>query len=227
MGPGVNGRRRPLVVEVVGPAGVGKTTLTVDLEARGRAVRGTMWFLPKPLLAQNTLRQVPRALAWYRDTGALLWQEVKHLARLDALHAFLHQYHWNGTRLVILDEGPVYVLSWLQVQGHEYFRSRPDAWWRAALERWARSLDAVVVLDAPDSVLASRIRRREKPHLMKDRSAAEVSAFLEAYRVASEHVLRCLEAAGGPPVLRLGVADDPKRLGDRFLAALDQGVDAH
>jgi hypothetical protein len=219
---------RPAVIELVGPAGVGKTTLAEQLEASGQAMRGTMWSVPVGPLARNILRHVPAVLALSCATGAWLWEEVKHLARLDALHDSLHGSQWNGTRLVVLDEGPLYTLSFLQVMGRAYFRrSPPGRWWWRTLRRWARSLDAVVILDAPDAVLAARIRERAKPHLMKDRSPHEVSAFATAYREATERILVDLKAAGGPPILRLDVDSDLERLDERLLTALGHYVHAH
>ena len=221
-------RRRPAVIEIVGPAGVGKTRLAEQLEASGQALRSTMWAVPAGLLARSTVRHVPGALALFRDSGAWVWSEVKHLARLDALHAFLRTSRWNGTRLLVLDEGPVYALSWLQVIGHEHFRRRPPGWWWSrTLRRWAGSLDAVVILDAPDAILKARLRERAKPHLMKDRSLDEVSAFATAYRDAAEHVLVDLTAAGGPPVFRFESDDSPELLAERLLVALGSMSHAH
>ena len=215
------GRGRPAVVELVGPAGVGKTTLSLQLEASGQARRGTIWLVPKPVLVRGTIRQLPAALTLYRETRRFLWNEIKHLARLEALHTHLRTTHWNGTRLVALDEGPVYTLSWLQVIGHRRFCFGPPApFLQQTLRRWVPLLDAVVVLDAPDDVLTARIRARTKPHLMKQRSPLEISAFLEAYRRAFERVLADLRAAGGPPVLRLDCTDDTDRLDERVLEAL-------
>jgi len=185
--------------------------------------------VPPALLARSVLRQVPTAFALYRATGALLWDEVKHLARLDALHDALRITHWNGTPLVLLDEGPVYTLSWLQVIGHAWFRRTPPVTvWRRALERWARSLDAVVILDAPDPVLSDRIRSRAKPHLLKDGTEWELSAFATAYRLAFERVLVNLKAmGGGPRVLRLDCADGTDQLQDRLLTALRERGGVH
>ncbi|HLZ44692.1 MAG TPA: hypothetical protein VKQ05_03345 [Gemmatimonadales bacterium] len=212
---------RPAVIELVGPAGVGKTTLSQQLEATGQARRGTIWLVPKPVLAYGTIRQLPAALTLYRETGKFLWNEIKHLARLDALYTFLRTTHWNGTRLVALDEGPVYTLSSLQVVGHRRFCYGPSApFLQQTIQRWVPLLDAVVVLDAPDALLTSRIRSRTKPHLMKQRSALEISAFLEAYRRVTERVLAEFSAAGGPPVVRLDCSDGTERLDERVLEAL-------
>jgi len=211
---------RPAVIELVGPAGVGKTTLSLQLEANGQARRGTIWFVPTPALARGTLRQFPTALTLYRETRRFLWDEIKHLARLDALLTFLRTSPWNGARLVALDEGPVYTLSWLQVIGHRRFREGAQAaFLQRTLQQWAPHLDAVVVLDAPDDVIMARIRRRQKPHLVKDRSAPEVTAFIEEYRRAAERVIVDLQALGGPPVVRLDCTETDG-LADRVLNAL-------
>lgn len=203
--------------------------MCVELEARGQCARRTMWYVPPTYLLRSMLRQVPTALALYGATGSLLWDEVKHLARLDALHDSLRTTHWNGTRLVLLDEGPVYTLSWLQVIGHARFRASPPlAVWQRTLERWTQSLDAVVILDAPDSVLSDRVRTRAKPHLLKDGTAWELSAFATAYRLAFERVLVNLKArGGGPPVLRLNCADGTDQLRDRLLTVLRERGGVH
>jgi len=220
--------RPPTVIELVGPAGVGKTTLALQLEAQGKAVLGSMWEVPTVLLARSAIRQLSEALALYRETGVVAWDEVKHFARLDALHASLVRPGRNGHRLVVLDEGPVYTLSWLQVIGHQRLRNGgAKRWWWDTLRRWARTLDAVVLLDAPDPVLASRIRERDKPHLMKDRSLREIAGFSAAYRAATDRVLAGLTACGGPPLLTLETSDEPsERLSERLLAALEVTVPA-
>lgn len=218
-------RRRPPMIELVGPAGVGKTTLAQHLEAAGLAVRGTMWHVPTPDLARGTLKQCATAFSLYRDTGRFLWSEVKHLARLDALYASVRALPVNGPRLVVLDEGPVYTFGWLQVIGHPRFSTfPPPPFWYDTLERWSRCLDAIVVLDAPDHVLANRIQTREKPHPLKNSSVAEITAFVNAYRQATTRVLLDLQAVGSPAVLRLKVGEDGEPADERLRDALEQTV---
>lgn len=218
---------RPTIIELVGPAGVGKTTLSEQLEATGVAVRGTMWYVPTPVLARSALRQMPTAFTLYRETGKFLWSEVKHLARLDALYASVRASRANGTRMVVLDEGPVYTFSWLQVIGHPRFRNASaPSFWGPTLQRWSRCLDAVVILDAPDHVLATRIRTREKPHPVKDSSFEEIAAFENAYRTATARVITDLQALGGPPVFHMDVTADGAPLGERLREVLSQTSNA-
>lgn len=223
------GQGRPAVVELVGPAGVGKTTLARQLEASGQGARGTMWQVPTSRLARGTVRQLPVALTLYRETGKFLWNEIKHFARLDALYRYLSTQRWNGRRFIVLDEGPVFTLSYLQVMGDRRFQRSPaPACWYRTLQRWSGCLDAIVVLDAPDDVLTTRIRTRAQPHLLKDSSADEVSAFSNAYRRATERVLADWQAIGvaPPKVLRLNVGEDGDHLAERLLDAFERATHA-
>ncbi len=217
------------MIELVGPAGVGKTTLPRQLEASGQGARGTMWLVPPRELARGTLRQFPVALTLFRETGKFLWDEIKHFARLDALHSYLRTPRTNGPRFVVLDEGPVYALSYLQVMGDRRFQRSPaPAFWYRALQQWSDSLDAVVVLDAPDHVLTTRIRSRAQDHLLKGSSADDVSAFIKAYRRATERVLADWQSMGvtAPKVVRLTVGQGADNLAERLLDALGQATHA-
>ncbi len=87
--------------------------------------------------------------------------------------------------------------------------------------RWAGRLDAVVWLDAPDEVLARRIRGREKPHRMKACSDEEISAFLARYREAYEGVLSELRAASGLKVIRVSTdAGTPEQIAEEVLSGI-------
>src|SRR5207253_8094260 len=97
----------------------------------------------------------------------------------------------GSRRLVVLDEGPVFALAWLQVFGAErLLRSTAyKRWVQRTLADWARVLDAVVLVDAPDPVLSQRIRARVKPHLVKDQSDQQITAFAARFRAAFASVI--------------------------------------
>ena len=75
-------------------------------------------------------------------------------------------------------------------------------WWDDMLRLWARELDVIVWLDAPDEVLRDRINGRAQNHRQKGRQADEAHGFLARYRLAFEGALRTMEALGTPEVLR-------------------------
>lgn len=264
--------RRSRVVEVVGPAGAGKSTLCAELRRRGgvtSAGRG-VWGLSLPWLVRGALPLVAACLPSARPAPrpamppapvprvsrpASSHAALRQLIRLRALHAYLLRGREEGrdaveTRaasgragsgrtasghlgeadvvlpLTVLDEGPVFALSSLLVRHRDAVcggRRYEEAWWRA-LRLWSATLDLVVVLDAPDEVLAARIRQRAKAHSHKQASDEELHDFLRSCRAALEFVLEALAASGGATtVIRLDAGrDPPSRLVKSFFEALGQ-----
>jgi len=124
---------------------------------------------------------------------------------------------------VVLDEGPVFALSWLRVFGHPRLQNgRAEPWWLATYGVWAALLDRVVLLDAPEPVLTSRIRGRHKPaDVFRQMTDGEIRDLVARYRVSFERVLDGLARAGGPPPVTLATtATTPVRLGDAVLELL-------
>lgn len=211
--------RRPLRVELVGPAGVGKSTLSAALLRHWDAAPGTIWGRPVLPLLWNGVRMLPTfgVLCW--DARSPLWDESRHLVRLRTLHQSLLEGTPVGNATIIFDEGPIFVLAWLRGFGHETMRSRrSERWWQASLAEWARTIDAIVVLDAPDSILATRIRTRSQPHEVKDFSDPAIAAWMARFRIALAWVLAELTARGGPVIVRLATDQtSPERAAERVL----------
>lgn len=210
MGGGV-ARAYP-VIELVGIAGVGKTTLLDLLQLRDGSFlcRPGVWRLPPPLLLRSAGPALPWCLALWRNARRVPWEETKHLIRLEALFHLVRRA--RARRTVVLDEGPVFGLSWLRALGCAAAGPRGlGSWWRATLSRWRDALDVIVLLDAPNAVLAQRIRSREKTHAFKDRSDAELERFLDLSRAALAETLADLAGGAGTraDVLRARTDDRP------------------
>lgn len=217
------------IVELVGPAGAGKTTLADLVSADGDEVR-----LGLPLggaerrraHAVAALRVVPACL---RSRGERRWftaDEIRAMGYLDAWQRRAARPATAGGT-VLLDHGPVFRLAQLDEFGppattDPAFRR----WWDGSVRRWAGLLDVVVRLDAPDDVLAARIRSRDQQHVVKGAADAAISAFLERYRTAYDRVLGRLVAAAeqcGSPIEVVTVRTDREaasRIADRVGAAL-------
>src|SRR5256886_9821558 len=86
---GRNGAARPLIVELVGPAGVGKSALAQRLLARPDVVRASVWNLPAALLIESAVRSLPLLLRLCVVTRALPREELKQIVRLNALRLFV------------------------------------------------------------------------------------------------------------------------------------------
>lgn len=215
-------RRTPLLVELAGPAGVGKSTLSRALIGRGGIATGTIWGLPVPSLLENGALLLPSLLGNCRRARSLLWDESRHMVRLATLHRELAGTVPPGTRTVVFDEGPIFALAWLRGFGHEIMRSEAsEAWWQATLRDWAAVMDVVVVVEANDALLARRIRTRPHAHEVKEFSDPEIVAWMARFRSALSWVLAGLAGEGGPAVLRVTTdREPPEMLAERVGAAL-------
>jgi hypothetical protein len=193
------------LVELVGPAGAGKSTLARAFPGgeRGRWNRLSIWGLPFPLLMNSAVTLVPTVLRALFGGKPLRPAEIAQMVRLGALQLAVERTASGQDRWIVFDEGPVFGLTWLDVF---FGRNGDPGWseWRCeTLRAWSDRLDAVVRLDAADPVLAHRIRARLQDHMVKDRSDDEIFAFLERFRQAYDRVLAELSAGGGPIVMHL------------------------
>jgi thymidylate kinase len=75
------------------------------------------------------------------------------------------------------------------------------------IRRWGRMLDVIIWLDAPDDVLADRIRGRRKAHRAKESGDAELGAFLAKYRRAYDWVIDQFAATGRTRLYRFDTSE--------------------
>jgi hypothetical protein len=194
-----------------------------------------VWGLPPTLLCLNALLSLPRFVGLYRSRGRIRRDEVKLIVRLSALHQLLGRESSKSYRTLLLDEGTIFALVKLlafgdSVKGNGKGQgggrsNRLDAWTQSLLNRWARRLDAVIWLDAPDEVLAERIRSRSKAHRVKDKSDEEIFEFLARYRDSYERVISELNARHGLKVIRFSTEHQSlEEMADEILAGMQEGV---
>jgi hypothetical protein len=216
-------RRRgggPLIVELLGPGGAGKSTVLAQLHRSDPAIRVDLgvWTLPRPLLALGAAERAPTLLQLFRAAGAPPWDEAKYVIKLRALEHQVRLERRSRHSAIVFDEGPVFALSWLRADAHHSATNGGlRAWWPGALATWAAAVDLVAYIDAPNPVLAQRIRTRAHSHPLKHSADADLFAFLDRYRAAYGRVLDDLAALSGPAVLsyrsdRQGTAEIAERL---------------
>ena len=195
---------RPLLVELAGPAGAGKSSLSTALVRRVDGKPGEIWGQPVLPLLANGAQLMPTFGPLWLHSKSLLWSETRHMVRLQTLQRSLRLRKSRSEEVLVFDEGPVFAMAWLRGFGHRTLREQPSAeWWQTALRDWASLIDAVVVLDAPDQLLARRIRARSHEHEVKDFPDHEIARWMARFREALEWVLAEMTRQGGPVVMRL------------------------
>lgn len=202
---------RPLIVELVGPAGAGKTALLRSLRRDRRFRAGLRIDRLRHFLdiLIHAAILVPIGFALLGHGPTAMWYGVLHFVRLRTLpSAIARASRRKEDGVILLDEGPIFSLGRLSVFQQAGHGVGPvSRQWHAELNRWSGLLDAVVWIDAPDAVLTERIRSRPKDHQIKTGTDAEVVDFLGRYRRAYGDILTRLKASGAVRVIELDTTD--------------------
>jgi hypothetical protein len=224
-----NLQKKPRVVEIIGPAGVGKTTLFQALKKyQGQILLGDFpnvrkivnapFFIRYGLQLFPTLLRLPK-----KNSRKLSRREFAWMSVLTGWPFVLQNELKKSAKVIVLDQGPVYLLAEMREFGPEYLKSKQaEKFWWELFSQWAGILDMIVWLDAQDLDLMERIRTREQEHVVKNEPPLKVFEFLARYRKAFDYVLSMLEAdSSGLRILRFDTSvQNPREIEDRLLAEL-------
>jgi adenylate kinase family enzyme len=187
------------VVEVVGPAGAGKTTLCRMLDRYTESIRlenfpNVRKVAAAPFFISNGLPLIPHLLRLYRPgSRQLTRREFAWMIILSGWSALLTKEANKEGRAFVLDQGPIYLLTEMWLFGPEYLRQKAaEGFWEDLYDRWTATLYMVIWLDATDDVLFNRIRNRQQDHIVKTQPASVVYEFLNCYRNEYEFILSTL-----------------------------------
>ena len=192
-----------LMVEIMGPAGAGKTTLIRSLCSQDERIRAGL-DLSRAAYVRPALKRLGEFLpVWALHEHRDRWldrREMRSVARLETWSRALERETATQGSVALFDHGPLYRLARLREFGPALTESETFArWWSGSLARWLRSLDLVVMLEAPDAVLLQRIDARGHWFLSGDHAREEKEEFLARYRRAFSEIL---EATDAPTILR-------------------------
>lgn len=183
-----NLNKRPLLIEIVGLAGSGKTTLTrVLTQFNSNLQVGLQISKIKvyPHLVNPSLFLLPVFFLRFREDRWFDWKETKAIMFLNAWYRELKRPLPKNKDAIIFDHGPIFWLTRIREFGPELSKSRAfEKWWTNELSRWLGMLDIVIWLDAPDEILLRRIQTREQDHIVKAESVQNIYEFLTRFRSA-------------------------------------------
>lgn len=192
-----------VVVELVGLAGAGKTTLSKALIQQDERIQisGDLK-LRKVGHLSVFLKQFPFVLPLLLSRGPasrmFTWDEIKSLVYLRAWPDVLRRanaMHAQHAQVILLDQGPIFKLATLHAFGPEKLKARDsELWWQRMFEKWAGTLDLAIWLNAPADILVKRINTRQKRHKIKGQNDREAHQFLAQYQASYEHALNQLAA---------------------------------
>lgn len=213
----------PRVVEILGPAGAGKTTLVRALSRRNSELKpdiGLTRMQKIPFFVRNAYSLLPTYLVHYRHSRWFNWRESRSMTYLEAgLHVLGQQGTKNGS-VTLLDHGPIYRLAFLREFGPEITTSQTyRTWWASLHDQWIATLDMVIWLDAPDATLLERIRARDQRHTIKELSVQEACKVLARYRKSFERTIAESVADHQPRLLRFDTGQtSAEQIADSVLA---------
>lgn len=173
-----------------------------------------------PFFFWNGLQLSPTLLhlSWHNDRK-LTRREFAWLSILNGWSGIL-QRDLKKNKTIMLDQGPVYLLTETKELGPEYLRApQAQKLWQTLYSRWAETLDMIIWLDAADIDLMKRIRSRDKEHIVKNESNETTFKFLARYREAYERTIYNLEINHmGLKILRFDTSQEsPQEIADRLL----------
>lgn len=220
----------PLLVEISGVAGAGKSTVTSALEKETPRYKKAEFIRTRsPAHLIQVVRSLPRLLpvlaAGVVRKRRFGWADVKLMVYITQWRRFLGSRPEYADRVVLLDQGPIYALIRLKAKGLAAASTGQfRRWWSEMLSHWAEEIAVIVYLDAPDDILLSRINERPQSHVVKGDSTDGGAEFVRRYRSLFEEVLSHIEQTQDAEIWRFETSRTPvEQIVGEIRSALETG----
>lgn len=176
----------PMLVELVGVAGSGKSTLRKMLKEMNPQID---MVAPPPKrdylipVLKIYYRWLPLYLRHYAKTRWFTIKEIKIMSYLDSWLPYLRHCAVEKDMVVILDPGSIFWLTALKTFGPEITRDpKFQVWWEKMRKKWMSAIDIFVWLDAPTELLIQRVQNRQEWHESKLMTYDDIAESFDLYR---------------------------------------------
>ena len=185
------------IIELVGPPGSGKTTLTKIFEQRNTDLEVTIFPYFReasqiPFFAKSLVSFSPTLLHLYKNSRGqtLTKREIALMTILNKWNDVLVERSLRRGKTIVLEEGAICLLAKLSAFGSEVLKNEVSArWWRDMYQKWAQTIALVIQLDAPIPNLLKRIRSRESQYEIGTMSDEQAIEYLTRIQKSQEIVL--------------------------------------
>jgi len=217
-------KKTPLIIELIGPAGVGKTTILKSLCDKDRQITtgihvGKIMFVI--FLIINSILLMPAYIFQLKRNRWFGWKEIRAMVYLKAWYFIIH-HQIGKNKVVIMDHGPIFRLAFLDEFGPDFdHNSYYMKWWNNVLDAWNSTLDVIIWLDAPNDILLKRIQSRNRWHEIKEESTDTVYEYLNRYRKSCKKIISKLNDDLKVPEFNTQ-KESPDQISDTVLNLLDK-----
>jgi shikimate kinase len=220
----------PIVIEIVGPAGAGKTTLARALAKSSTAIQlgcPLRRLSLMPLYLGSAVSSLPAMLSRPEQSRRFTRRELTLIVYLQLQLWALKRYTLHQHNVLLLDQGPVYKLA--RICNFE-LENRKGAgfkgWWDKMVRQWAATLALIVQVDAANEVLLERVRTRDTWHLAKHVSEPAAYTLLARQRTAIHGICSEIVGSNGPTPLYFRTDEEElDHIVQQILARFDSEVD--
>jgi gluconate kinase len=203
----------PFIIEFVGVAGTGKTTVSQALSERNPFIHRCQHPNPRNLsdstfFIKNCLKLWMKNLHTNKEPQQISRREFAWMAILLGWPDYLRNKYAHH-HVIALDQGPIFLITALHHYDlQELMNSLEDNWWREIYQSWSNTIDSIVFFDATNDELRKRIRGREKSHFVKETSDLEINTVLSMHRTVYKKAISCLVNRNDKPKLLTIRTDD-------------------
>ncbi len=221
-----------MVVEFVGIAGVGKTTLFNEVKKMNfpEIISGDpprVWKLSSLIFyITHIFQALPTFLSlFFNGHGILTRREIAFVALLHGWDNYLTKLKNKTNKVIVIDQGAISLIAYLRVWSTRGLYGRSlMGWWDMIYDKWSKAIDMVILLDARNEIVLSRINTRPQDHHLKGAPNQFSVDWINKYRNIYNDILNQLTLHNpGLRIIRINSGElSVKQIADQIIPEMMQ-----